>query len=77
VSNISSPRLSTALDMAREEAWVWGMAGVKDLAQISGQSAPGEVEVASFFSRSWWSSSVKGARLMFILGVSCISIFLY
>jgi hypothetical protein len=43
VINISSPRLSTALDMAKEEAWVWGMAGIKDLAQLSGQSAPGEV----------------------------------
>jgi hypothetical protein len=41
--NGSSPRLSTALAMAKEEAWLWGMAEAKDLALLAGQEAPEEV----------------------------------
>jgi hypothetical protein len=35
VFNGVSPRLSTALDMAREEAWAWCMAGARSLSLLT------------------------------------------
>jgi hypothetical protein len=43
VFNGSSPRLSTDLTMARDEAWHWSMAGAKGITLLTGQADSGDV----------------------------------
>jgi hypothetical protein len=42
VFNGVSPRLSTALAMAREEAWAWCMAGARGLSLLTASDLPVE-----------------------------------